>query len=606
MATTNSEYQAQAGAQSPQGQYTPSSANTIPLVCLICPKTSNFSDLSHLLTHISSKGHLHNVFQCGLNRDVDPKAESALEEYETWYQQNNISALLRARKSAREQRDSQQRQSQVSSDQGVDNAAAQHQGNRGGRSGRRGRGNLKTESRSRAGIDVLHDDSSMKFESEENDVAQHGPGYRSANHNSYIWHHDSIYQNDPNQYSNTPGGQFQDYLEDEDDSSKYEASELYSPFRPEDTPETVEDDTGALILKGVVYPGMGGFDSATERDRRMRNQKKDPAVLLKLETSSQLVTKVEEVLDLNLNYQRSRDVYDEPSIYGSEDEDDISIDQARTKSRINQAKPSYMSAKRRANGRSRQQARPAGRTRATRSSARKTRGLLRSTAEHLSVTPRRITRSSAGRQEQLPLHNHGVHPDVRTMHDCSGDIDDSEGSEIYHGLIGQCLITPWQVFEPMFLPRSEETSPSPETYLSPGTCDDSTRRHEHLHGLALRPGNPNASFASPTLAFKKSPPHYSGKENNHLLIKSPSSSFNPYLHPSGDSIETGSYNPLCPQSADGFSYRLYSPYEDEHKSTTSSSFNPINNNSAYDSAHVAGVANNSYHHNQPGGDDYPL
>lgn len=63
---------------------------------------------------------------------------------------------------------------------------------------------------------------------------------------------------------------------------------------------------------------MAGFDSATEKDRRMRNQKKDPAVLLKLEANSQLVTRVEAVLDTNLQYQRTRDVYDEPSIDGSE------------------------------------------------------------------------------------------------------------------------------------------------------------------------------------------------------------------------------------------------------------------------------------------------
>lgn len=62
---------------------------------------------------------------------------------------------------------------------------------------------------------------------------------------------------------------------------------------------------------------MAGFDSATEKDRRMRNQKKDPAVLLKLEANSQLVTRTEEVLNTNLDYQRTRDVYDEPSIDGS-------------------------------------------------------------------------------------------------------------------------------------------------------------------------------------------------------------------------------------------------------------------------------------------------
>lgn len=127
-----------------------------------------------------------------------------------------------------------------------------------------------------------------------------------------------MYPEDHTSFSRNSGGQFPEYLEDEDDSSRYAASELYSPYPIEGTPETVKDDTGALILKGVVYPGMAGFDSATEKDRRMRNQKKDPAVLLKLEANSQLVTRIEEVLNIDLEYQRTRDVYDEPSIDGSE------------------------------------------------------------------------------------------------------------------------------------------------------------------------------------------------------------------------------------------------------------------------------------------------
>lgn len=166
-------------------------------------------------------------------------------------------------------------------------------------------------------MDALKEDDIIKFESDDDEIHD-GHEYHSVTHLPYVWHSGPSYTNAPSQYSNHTGNQFQDYLEDEDDSSKYEPSELYSPFPPEGTPETVEDDTGALILKGVVYPGMAGFDSATEKDRRMRNQKKDPAVLLKLEANSQLVTRVEEVLDTNLEYQRTRDVYDEPSIDGSE------------------------------------------------------------------------------------------------------------------------------------------------------------------------------------------------------------------------------------------------------------------------------------------------
>ncbi|KAI0910531.1 hypothetical protein F4823DRAFT_637762 [Ustulina deusta] len=566
-----SGYQPQGSAQVAQDESISSRADLIPLLCFICPKNSHFSDLSHLLTHISSKGHLHNMFQLNLSREVDADADVALTEFDKWYKQNNISALLRARKSAREQRDNQQRRGQISPNFGGDTAVVSHQNVRGGRPNRRSRGNGKARSRHRDdGIDALNDDI-VKFESDEDDV-QDRHQYHSGTRAQYVWNSGSPYTNGTSQYGNNPGCQFRDYLDDEDDSSKYEPSELYSPFPPEGTPETVEDDTGALILKGVVYPGMAGFDSATEKDRRMRNQKKDPAVLLKLEANSQLVTRVEEVLDINLDYQRTRDVYDEPSIDGSGDENDIVVNETRAKRRA-KAKSSYTSIKRRANTRTRQQAQPTGRTRAARSSTRKSRSAPLSTIAESTMPTRRITRSSTNRQERGPVHHHGVHPDVGSLRDCDDGLDNDEDFRTH-------------VHTPVARPLRRQ-------------------QHERLPGLALRPGNPNAAFASPTSNFKKSPPRYPGKENGHLLIKSPSS-FSPYLHPSGDSMEASNYNPLCPQPRDEFGYRLYSPYDEEPKSSTSSGFNPINTSSVYDSAHIPTMTGNPYHRSQPGGDDYSL
>ncbi|KAI1166845.1 hypothetical protein F5B18DRAFT_659497 [Nemania serpens] len=574
----------QSNAQSAQDQSDPPRGDLIPLVCFICPKNSHFSDLSHLLTHISSKGHLHNMFQLNLSREIDEAADLSLTEFETWYKQNNISALLRARKTAREQRDNHQRQSQTPSVFGEENTMTPRPSNRGGRSGRRGRAAAKTSTLRRdQRMDALKEDDIIKFESDDDEIHD-GHEYHSVTHLPYVWHSGPSYTNAPSQYSNHTGNQFQDYLEDEDDSSKYEPSELYSPFPPEGTPETVEDDTGALILKGVVYPGMAGFDSATEKDRRMRNQKKDPAVLLKLEANSQLVTRVEEVLDTNLEYQRTRDVYDEPSIDGSEDENNTVAVEARPKRRA-KAKSSYASINRRANTRSRQQSQLTGKTRAVRSSTRRARGHSLVATPQPAMPTRRTTRSSTSRQGQQPLHSHGIHPDIGQLRDCNDELGNNEGWQTYHGLIGQCLMTPWQIFEPI------------STLPSQDHCDDSS--------LALRPGNPNAAFASPTSNFKKSPSHYSGKENSHLLIKSPSS-FNPYLHPSGDSIEASNYNPLCPQPRDGFGYRLYSPYDEESKSSTTPGFNPINSSSTYDSTHIPGMTSNPYHRSQPGGEDYSL
>ncbi|KAI1739408.1 hypothetical protein F4680DRAFT_466621 [Xylaria scruposa] len=506
------------------------------------------------------------MFQLNLSREVDEDAELALSEFEAWYKQNDISALLRARKTAREQRDNNQR------DIGRDNRADSRQSNRGGRSNRRSRGNIKTQSRRRVDeMDTLDEDDLVKFESDDDEV-QDRHEYHPATHAPFVWQSGSPYPHDPSQYHSNPGGQFQDYLEDEDDSSKYEASELYSPFAPEGTPETIEDDTGALILKGVVYPGMAGFDSATERDRRMRNQKKDPAVLLKLEANSRLVTRTEEVLDINLDYQRTRDVYDEPSIDGSGDEKETTAFNEPRSKRRPKAKSSYTSAKRRTNN-TRQQAQKTGRARAVRSSTRKARPSPLSTVTQPTMPSRRITRSSTNRQEALPVHSHGVHPIMTSLRDCSDELDDGQGFRTHvHTTVARPL---------------------------------RRQQHERLPGLALRPGNPNAAFASPTANFKKSPPRYSGKENSHLLIKSPSS-FNPYLHSPGDPIEASNYNPLCPQPRDGFGYRLYSPYDEDPKPTTPSGFNPINSSATYDSAHISGMTGNPYHHSQASGEDYPM
>lgn len=72
-------------------------------------------------------------------------------------------------------------------------------------------------------------------------------------------------------------------------------------------------DSGVLTLKGTVYPGMGIFDAAEEEQRRKRNQRKPAAVLERLEINSTLVNTEENVFDIDLHHQRTRDVYDDPS-----------------------------------------------------------------------------------------------------------------------------------------------------------------------------------------------------------------------------------------------------------------------------------------------------
>jgi hypothetical protein len=67
----------------------------IPLICSICAKKSSFSDLSHLLTHISSKAHLANYFKVKVLAGSDNEdARQTYEQYNLWYAENEIKALM--------------------------------------------------------------------------------------------------------------------------------------------------------------------------------------------------------------------------------------------------------------------------------------------------------------------------------------------------------------------------------------------------------------------------------------------------------------------------------------------------------------------------------
>lgn len=76
----------------------------IPLHCSLCPKNPNFSDISHLLTHISSKGHLSHKFKLGIRSQSDPQARNQLEAYDIWYADNGLDDLLAERLASKEQK----------------------------------------------------------------------------------------------------------------------------------------------------------------------------------------------------------------------------------------------------------------------------------------------------------------------------------------------------------------------------------------------------------------------------------------------------------------------------------------------------------------------
>src|SRR5690349_9549776 len=67
------------------------------LNCSICPKKPTFSDTSHLLTHVSSKGHLSHLHKLQVRSHQEIAAGVQLATYNQWYQHHGLGQLLSER-----------------------------------------------------------------------------------------------------------------------------------------------------------------------------------------------------------------------------------------------------------------------------------------------------------------------------------------------------------------------------------------------------------------------------------------------------------------------------------------------------------------------------
>jgi hypothetical protein len=82
---------------------------SIPLLCTLCPKGPQFSDISHLLTHISSKGHLSCRFKLQIRCQAEPEARRQLDAFDAWYADNGLEELLAERLATKEQKNTVKR-----------------------------------------------------------------------------------------------------------------------------------------------------------------------------------------------------------------------------------------------------------------------------------------------------------------------------------------------------------------------------------------------------------------------------------------------------------------------------------------------------------------
>lgn len=94
-----------------------------------------------------------------------------------------------------------------------------------------------------------------------------------------------------------------------------------------DAPDEAMTVCESTKLKGVYWPGMDIFDSATPEMRRKRNQKKDHSVVEQLELNSQDVEATELIFTPRGSFKRQRRI--SSSIFDDEEENELKSDSPR-------------------------------------------------------------------------------------------------------------------------------------------------------------------------------------------------------------------------------------------------------------------------------------
>ncbi|KAJ5987023.1 hypothetical protein N7451_011388 [Penicillium sp. IBT 35674x] len=285
------------------------------LQCIICPGQPRFSDVSHLLTHVASKAHLSYYFKLQVRSVGEAQAHELLAEYDDWYCTNSLAQLLSDRMTSKEDR-KKKRKSQPKK---TVNSKVQH-------TQRRSRRSNPTERHSPEApsfpdfLDPRLADSpeQVKYDSSTHDSSLNliyatpvqsavtdtnatmpmntkfglvsTPPMRTVTHEEHG--HNRGYAE--MSYAILPGTPKRVRARGRPSAiSLAMGRNISDPFMDEMRTE-VSDEVDAdkerademARLKGILWPGMDIFDSATQQMRRKRNQKKDRSVLEMMELTS--------------------------------------------------------------------------------------------------------------------------------------------------------------------------------------------------------------------------------------------------------------------------------------------------------------------------------
>ncbi|KAF2108990.1 hypothetical protein BDV96DRAFT_503620 [Lophiotrema nucula] len=294
-------------------------ANGIPLHCNICPKKPTFSDVSHLLTHIASKGHLSNYYKVKVRSGTEDACRRLIESYDRWYAQWNVEELMSDRMNQKDKRRTRARPAARANPPPRIQAPAPR------------------SARPRVAVSNLLDPrlSEQQMIKLENSITptptpQPGPAFRHQPFAPRMQYWPAGSRSTSQSYTNPDYDTSSEYSDPserkryrytlEEDSCAIEDDPVDSTTASTEDPMAPSECTK---LKGVYWPGMDLFDSATPEMRRKRNQKKDVSVVEQLELNSLAVEATEIIFSPRGSFKKQRRISD--SEFDDEEEEDSTI-----------------------------------------------------------------------------------------------------------------------------------------------------------------------------------------------------------------------------------------------------------------------------------------
>lgn len=314
---------------------------SIPLLCNICPKEPDFSDISHLLTHVASKGHLAQELKAKVRARQDASIREKLDAYDRWYERYQIEKLLSQRLILKESKEAT-----------TSNRVKRSLNSPSARSAK----NTKPRKKRAKPSGKLADASPVKSEGPPIDPqlswfppSSPSPflslsGHGGLQHDKALNHRYHVPRmceeqeasanrraaivstpskipssqrslRDPGQDTDSETDYFNTFIRSPTMTAYPDPSELLSlPFcfsppqtieqageRADTTPEhhgrnaEKAESLQPPVLKGVKWPGMSIFDSASLEAQRLRNQKKDGSILEQMEHNSIVVEQMERI-----------------------------------------------------------------------------------------------------------------------------------------------------------------------------------------------------------------------------------------------------------------------------------------------------------------------